>query len=71
MAAGLREVFSMAITVPEEYQVPLHLFFRGENSHSYELFGYNKLKKDGKTSVVFRCWAPHAKSARVVGHFNH
>ncbi|MGN0641006.1 MAG: alpha-amylase family glycosyl hydrolase, partial [Oscillospiraceae bacterium] len=61
----------MAITVPEEYQVPLHLFFKGENSHSYEFFGSHKMKKDGKTGVVFRCWAPHAKSVCVVGDFNH
>ena len=67
----IREVFLMAITVPEEYQVPLHLFFQGENSHSYDFFGSHKLKKDGKDCVVFRCWAPHAKSVCVVGDFNH
>ena len=57
----------MNISIPEEYNVPLYLFHRGENSHAYEFFGSHK--KDGK--VVFRVWAPHAKSVSVVGDFNH
>ena len=61
----------MAIIVPDEYSVPLHLFHQGENSHAYEFFGAHKMKKDGKDGAVFRVWAPRAKSVSVVGDFNH
>ena len=61
----------MAITVPEEYNVPLYLFHRGENAHAYEFFGAHRSTVDGKIGAVFRVWAPHAKSVSVVGDFNH
>ena len=61
----------MAIIVPEEYNVPLHLFHQGENSHAYDFFGSHRIVKDGKEYVVFRVWAPHANSVSVVGDFNH
>ncbi|MGN0649436.1 MAG: 1,4-alpha-glucan branching protein GlgB [Oscillospiraceae bacterium] len=61
----------MAITVPEEYNVPLYLFHRGENAHAYEFFGSHRSTVDGKTGAVFRVWAPHAKTVSVVGDFNH
>ena len=32
----------MAIIVPENYSVPLHLFHQGENSHAYEFFGSHR-----------------------------
>ena len=57
----------MAIAVPEKYNIPLHLFHQGENAHAYEFFGSHK----ENDKVVFRCWAPHAKSVSVVGDFNH
>ena len=57
----------MAIVVPEQYNVPLHLFHQGENAHAYDFFGSHK----EKNGVVFRCWAPHAKSVSIVGDFNH
>ena len=57
----------MAIVVPEQYNVPLHLFHQGENAHSYDFFGSHK----EKNGAVFRCWAPHAKSVSIVGDFNH
>ncbi len=61
----------MAIVVPEKYNVPLHLFHQGENSHAYEFFGSHKETINGKPGAVFRVWAPHARSVSVVGDFNH
>lgn len=61
----------MAIVVPEKYSVPLYLFHQGENAHAYDFFGSHKETENGKSGVVFRCWAPHAKSVSVVGDFNH
>ena len=61
----------MPIVVPEEYNVPLHLFHQGENSHAYEFFGSHKMTLNGKDGAVFRVWAPHANSVSVVGDFNH
>ncbi|MBD5111958.1 MAG: 1,4-alpha-glucan branching protein GlgB [Ruminococcaceae bacterium] len=61
----------MAITVPEKYNVPLYLFHQGENAHAFDFFGSHKETENGKSGVVFRCWAPHAKSVSVVGDFNH
>ncbi len=61
----------MAITVPEKYSVPLHLFHQGENAHAYDFFGSHKDTVDGKSGVIFRCWAPHARSVSVVGDFDH
>ena len=61
----------MAIVVPEKYNIPLYLFHRGENAHAYEFFGSHKETVEGKSGVVFRCWAPHAKSVSIVGDFNH
>ncbi len=61
----------MAISRPDNYDVPLYLFHRGENAHAYEFFGSHRHKSDGKDGVVFRVWAPHARSVSVVGDFNH
>ncbi len=61
----------MAIVVPDKYNIPLYLFHQGENAHAYEFFGSHKETVDGKSGVIFRCWAPHAKSVSIVGDFNH
>ena len=61
----------MAIIVPENYSVPLHLFHQGENSHAYEFFGSHRDVQDGKPGAVFRVWAPNARSVSVVGDFDH
>ncbi len=61
----------MAIIVPDKYNVPLYLFHNGENAHAYDFFGSHKDTKDGKSGVVFRVWAPHARTVSVVGDFNH
>ncbi len=50
---------------------PLHLFHQGENFKTYELMGAHFEKRDHQNGVVFRVWAPHAKSVSLVGEFNH
>ena len=61
----------MTTQLPEDYNVPLYLFHRGENSHAYEFFGSHIEKRDDTNGIVFRVWAPKAKSISVVGDFNH
>ncbi|MDE6031089.1 MAG: 1,4-alpha-glucan branching protein GlgB [Oscillospiraceae bacterium] len=61
----------MSIIVPEKYNVPLYLFHNGENAHAYDFFGSHKETENGKSGVVFRVWAPHARTVSVVGDFNH
>lgn len=51
----------------KEREVPLYLFHEGSNAHAYEYFGSHR---KNKTTVVFRVWAPNAKSISVVGDFN-
>ncbi|MBQ4631521.1 MAG: 1,4-alpha-glucan branching protein GlgB [Clostridia bacterium] len=41
-------------------------FFSGDCKNAYKFFGCHKTDK----GFVFRVWAPHAKSVRVVGDFN-
>lgn len=60
----------MAITVPEKYSVPLHLFHEGNITKGYDFFGSHIVEQDGKKGVVFRVWAPQAASVSVVGDFN-
>ncbi len=61
----------MAIVVPENYNIPLYLFHRGENAHAYDFFGSHKDNRGGKDGAIFRVWAPNARSVSVVGDFNH
>ena len=44
-----------------------HLFYEGKNVRAYEYLGAHRQSDD---SVVFRTWAPNAKSISVVGDFN-
>ena len=37
----------MAIQVPKEYEVPLHLFHEGNITKGYEFFGSHFIEKDG------------------------
>ena len=60
----------MAIKVPEEYSVPLHLFHEGNITKGYEFFGSHLIEKDGQKGAIFRVWAPAAASVSVVGDFN-
>lgn len=47
--------------------IPVYLFKQGRNCRAYEYFGSHFTEKNG---VVFRVWAPHAKSVSVIGEFN-
>ena len=51
--------------------LPIYLFHRGENYRAYDLLGCHPETRDGQNGYVFRVWAPHAKSIRVVGDFTH
>ncbi|MGN1062268.1 MAG: 1,4-alpha-glucan branching enzyme, partial [Candidatus Scatosoma sp.] len=49
---------------------PLHLFHHGVNYKSYEFFGAHEVTVRKKRGIVFRVWAPRAKSVSLVGDFN-
>ena len=51
-------------------QDSLRLFHRGENVKAYEFLGSHHTTENGENGVVFRVWAPHARSVSVVGDFN-
>ena len=57
----------MTSKVPEEYEVPLHLFREGSLTYGYRFFGSHLTSK----GAVFRVWAPKAVGVSVVGDFNH
>ena len=48
----------------------LDLFHSGEFYHAYSFMGAHKISFDGVEGVMFRTWAPNAKSVSVVGDFN-
>ncbi len=50
--------------------LPQYLFHQGTNYKAYEYMGAHFEKKDKKSGVVFRTWAPRAESVSVVGEFN-
>ena len=56
--------------IPENYQIPIHLFHNGTNFEAYKFFGSIKGEKDGQSGYYFRVWAPHSKAISVVGEFN-
>lgn len=49
-----------------ERELDIYLFHRGEHREAYNYMGAHCTRK----SVIFRVWAPHAKSVAVVGDFN-
>ncbi len=51
-------------------QDAMNAYFTGENSTAYELFGAHPTTLEGEQGVMFRVWAPHAKSVSVIGEFN-
>ena len=55
---------------PPKKETPLSLFLKGQNFKAYEFLGCHRHTRDEKDGFVFRVWAPHAKSVRVVGDFN-
>lgn len=50
--------------------LPLYLFHQGTNYNAYDFLGAHFAVENGKEGVVFRVWAPNAKSVSVVGDFN-
>jgi len=48
----------------------LDLFLTGESTHAYKFMGSHFTKVGDREGVVFRVWAPNAKSVSVVGDFN-
>ena len=48
----------------------LELFHSGENYHAYRFMGAHKMNILGKDGLMFRTWAPNARSVSVVGDFN-
>lgn len=46
-------------------------FSDGTSTDAYQFMGCHKDTRDGQDGYVFRVWAPHAKSVRVLGKFNH
>ena len=49
---------------------PLEQFLAGESTKAYEFLGSHFVTWDNRGGVVFRVWAPNAKSVSVVGDFN-
>lgn len=49
-----------------EQELDVYLFHRGEHREVYNYMGAHLTKN----SVIFKVWAPHAKSVAVVGDFN-
>ena len=49
-----------------EQELDVYLFHRGEHREVYNYMGAHLTKN----SVIFRVWAPHARSVAVVGDFN-
>ncbi len=66
----LQEDFLMneviALTDKEKYDFPLHLFHQGKNYEAFEFFGSHPAENGGQKGVVFRVWAPKAKSVSLV-----
>lgn len=48
----------------------LELFHSGENYHAYRFMGAHKMNINGQDGLMFRTWAPNARSVSVVGNFN-
>ena len=47
-----------------------YLFGQGNHYEIYEKLGAHKVTVDGVSGVYFAVWAPHARTAAVVGDFN-
>ena len=45
-------------------------FSDGTSTDAYQFMGCHPAAVDGQDGYVFRVWAPHAKSVRVLGRFN-
>ena len=54
----------------EKREFDEYLFHSGEHFRAYLYMGAHKENRLGKDGVMFRVWAPNAKSVSVVGNFN-
>jgi 1,4-alpha-glucan branching enzyme len=50
--------------------IDLHLFNEGRHVKLYEKLGAHPVQREGITGVVFRVWAPNARSVSVIGSWN-
>ncbi|MBO5068106.1 MAG: 1,4-alpha-glucan branching enzyme, partial [Clostridia bacterium] len=57
-------------TKRDSNNLPLYLFHQGTNYYAYEYLGAHKTTLNRQKGVMFRTWAPRAKSVSVVGNFN-
>jgi len=48
----------------------LHLFNEGRHVKLFEKLGAHPVEREGKAGVVFRVWAPNARSVSLIGGFN-
>lgn len=55
---------------PQKDSFLTYLFHEGTCSRAYDLLGAHFETRNGVDGVVFRCWAPNARSVSVVGNFN-
>lgn len=53
-----------------EARPAIEVFHAGDSVHAYDLLGAHLVNWDGQNGVVFRVWAPTAKSVSVTGDFN-
>ena len=60
----------MQISPDNTNRSELELFHSGENYHAYRFMGAHKMNINGQDGLMFRTWAPNAKSVSVVGDFN-
>ena len=60
----------MQIAPDNDNRSELELFHSGENYHAYRFMGAHRMNINGVEGVMFRTWAPNAKSVSVVGNFN-
>ena len=51
-------------------RTPLELFLSGDATHAYKYLGAHFTQIGDEHGVMFRVWAPNAKSVAVVGDFN-
>ena len=53
-----------------EARPPLEVFHTGDSVRAYDFLGAHLVNRNDKNGVVFRVWAPTARSVSVAGDFN-
>ena len=53
-----------------EARPALEVFHTGDSVHAYDFLGAHLVNRNDKNGVVFRVWAPTARSVSVAGDFN-